>query len=166
MKRLMVLAAGAGVAMIMFSAGVAEAQGAPNVSGKKYSDAVTALKSAGFTAKVAAKVGDLLPEDDCVVSSQTTSSPGSSFGPSQFAPAEGNNKMVLLSLNCNATLASSTDAGNSVASPEGREAAKIRKNVEWQRTPDGQVWCEQNKAQHPDWGWADDPKLAGCQGGG
>ena len=163
MNRLIVLAAAAGVAMSMLSAGAAGAQGAPDVTGQKYSEATAALKKAGFTAKLAAKVGDQLSQDDCLVSSQAVLSSTSSFGPSQFQGGVGNN-IVMLSLNCNPTLASAGTAGNSAASPEGQVAKKIQAIVEFERTPGGQTWCEETKIQYPNWGWNSDPKLAGCQG--
>jgi hypothetical protein len=57
-NRLMILVVAAGVAMSMLSAGAAGAHGAPDVTGKKYSEATATLKSAGFTARLAATVGD------------------------------------------------------------------------------------------------------------
>ena len=73
----------------------------------------------------------------------------------------------MLSLNCDGTLASAGNAGNSAASPEGRAAKKEQdKSVEWQRTPAGQKWCAQDKAQKPEWSWDTDPRLAGCRSGG
>jgi hypothetical protein len=157
----MILAAAAGAAMILFSTGVACAQGSPSVSGKKFSEASATLQGAGYTVKVSAVVGDRLPQTDCVVTGQSDSAPPA-FGPSQFNA--GKDKTVLLSLNCNAAVASATDAGNSAASPEGQATKKDQKDVEWQRTPDGQKWCEDTKAQHPEWDWKSS-KLAGCQGG-
>ena len=163
MNRLIVLAAAAGVAMSMFSAGAAGAQGGPDVTGSKYSDAAATLKNAGFTARVGTTVGDQLSQNDCVVSSQTVLASTSSFGPSQFKGGGGNN-IVMLSLNCNGTLASGGNAGNSAASPEGQLAKKIQATVEWERTPGGQTWCEESKIQYPKWDWSGSPKLAGCRG--
>ena len=153
----MVLAAAAGAAMTLFS--VADAQGSPSVSGKKYSEASATLSKAGYAVKVSTMVGDQLPQSDCVVTSQQDSLPPS-YGPSQFDAEKG--KTVLLSLNCNAVLASAGEAGNSAASPGGRAAKEVQANVEWQRTPEGQAWCAQAKQQHPDWDWSL-PKLAGCK---
>jgi hypothetical protein len=147
--------------MTLFSTGVAGAQGSPSVSGKKFSEASATLQGAGYTVKVSTMVGDRLPQSDCVVTGQSDSAPPA-FGPSQFNAVKG--KIVVLSLNCNAAVASATDAGDSAASPEGQATKKQQKMVEWESTPDGQKWCEDAKAQHPDWDW-NLPKLAGCQGG-
>ena len=170
LNRLIVLAAAAGVAMSTLSAGAAGAQGAPDVTGKKYSDATATLTNAGFTAKLAAIVGDQLSQDDCLVSSQEVVPSTSPFGPPQFNVGEGgNNKnIVMLSLNCNGGLASAGNAGNSAASPEGRAAKKEQEQegVEWQRTPAGQKWCAQTKVEKPEWSWDTDPRLAGCRSGG
>src|SRR3954469_3857116 len=86
--------------------------GAPGIVGKKYSDASSALKDAGFTAKVGPVFGDAMSQDDCVVTTQRTES----------TPQNGSSSTagttVLLSLNCNSALASAVTPGNSAASPE------------------------------------------------
>jgi hypothetical protein len=164
LKSLMILAAAAGAAMTLIS-GVADAQGSPSVSGKKFSEASTTLQQAGYTVKVSTMVGDQVPQSDCIVTSQQDSAPAA-FGPSQFNLVK--DKTVLLSLNCNAGMASPTGAGYSAASPEGRAVAakELQSKVEWERTAGGQAWCEQNKAQHADWDWETDPHLAGCKSAG
>jgi hypothetical protein len=162
-NRLVVLAAAAGVAMSMFSAGAARAQGGPDVTGSKYSDAAATLKNAGFTVRVGTTVGDQLSQNDCVVSSQTVLASTSSFGPSQFMGGGNNNKIVMLSLNCNADLASAGNAGNSASSPEGRAAKKLQEKLEWERSPEGQAWCGEAKIQYPKWDWSGS-SLAGCRG--
>ena len=110
------LASVAASAMILFTAGVANA-GAPTVVGQKYSDASSALSSASYTAKVGSRFGDGASQDDCVVTSQRTES----------KPQNGNDSTtgttVVLSLNCNPQEASATKAGYSAGSPEGRAAA-------------------------------------------
>jgi PASTA domain len=166
-NRLMGLIAAAGVAMSMFSAGTAGAQGAPDVTGQKYSEAAAALRSAGFTARLAAKVGDQLSQNDCVVSSQAVLPSTSSFGPAQFNGG-GSGNIVMLSLNCDGAIASAIDPGYSAASSEGRaaKAKQTQENVKWQMTPVGQKWCAESKIRHPEWGWEADPGLAGCRSGG
>ena len=169
MRSFIVMAAAAGAAVTLFSTGVADAQGSPSVSGKKFSEASATLQKSGYTAKVSTMVGDQVPESECVVTSQKDllfSEP--SFGPSQFNTTKNKtDKTVLLSLNCNAAVASATDAGSSAASPEGRAAtaAELKKKVEWERTPKGQAWCEQSKIQHPEWDW-ESPSVAGCNSAG
>jgi hypothetical protein len=165
LKRLMVLSAAVGAAMTVLGAGVAGAQGSPDVSGKTFSDASTTLQNAGYTAKVATTVGSQLTQGDCVVTSQVDTPASTSYGPSQFKTAKAAGaKTVLLSLNCNATLASATDPGNSAASPGGQKEKKLEEGVAWERTPEGQQWCKDTKTQHPDWGWSTDKGLQGCAG--
>jgi hypothetical protein len=144
--------------MIMFGAGVASA-GPHDVVGKTYSEAAAALSGWGFNAKVGPTVGGELSQGACVVVAQRDMKPPSN-GSSQ-AVSDGKT-IVVLSLNCNASVASATNPGNSAASPEGRAAAKLRQKVEWEQSPDGQAWCEQSKKDHGGWNW-DDPSLAGCK---
>jgi hypothetical protein len=160
LTKLIILAVATGAAMTAFGSGVAG--GSPSVSGKKFSEASATLQGAGYTVKVGTVVGDQLSQSDCVVTGQSDSGTPA-FGPSQFSAVKG--KTVLLSLNCNATVASATDAGNSAASPEGMKAAKEQKGIEWERTPDGQQWCKENIKAHPDWGW-NLPWAAGCNSPG
>jgi hypothetical protein len=62
-------AAGEAWAMLLTSA-VASAASSPDVTGKTFSDAQTALKQAGFTAVVANTFGDKLAQGDCKVIGQ------------------------------------------------------------------------------------------------
>jgi hypothetical protein len=163
LKRLMVLVAGAGVVMTIFSAGDAEAQGAPDVSGMAYWKAAKSLRSAGFVVKVSTSVGDQQPQDDCLVSGQSEVPSIDTFGPTQFKPSDNSRKIIVLTLNCNAAVASAGQAGSSAASPEAR-AAELKAQLEWERSKRGQAWCEQKKSEHPEWGWASDPQLQGCIG--
>jgi hypothetical protein len=149
MKKLMVLAAAAGVAMTGFTTGVSSASGAPSVVGKKYSEASQALSDAGYTVTVASRVGDQLAPDDCIVAGQKDSNKPFTVG---------GDKTVLLSVDCNDVL--------SAATPEGKAAKELKEKQEWQQTPDGQQWCADAKEKNPQWNWAGDPRLAGCRGGG
>jgi hypothetical protein len=119
MARLLVsvgVASAAAASMVLIATGVAHA-GAPAVVGKKYSDASSALSSAGYKATIGASFGDTLGQSDCVVTSQhTNSTPQNGSHPTAGTT-------VVVSVNCNATLASAVSAGNSAASPEGRAAA-------------------------------------------
>src|SRR6266849_4027307 len=90
-------AAGAAVSFALVGAGVAGADQAPDVSGKKYSDANTALSKAGFTAVVATTVGDQVPQSDCLVTSQEIQ-PTVNWGPKKYGSSDAKN--VLVSLNC------------------------------------------------------------------
>jgi hypothetical protein len=149
MKKLMIVAAAAGVAMTGFTTGVGSAQGTPNVVGKKYSEASQTLSDAGFTQSIETRVGDALADANCIVSGQRDSN-------KPFAV--GGDKAVLLSLDCNDVV--------SATSPQGRAAKKQQETVEWQQTPDGQQWCADAEIKHPDWNWASDAGLAGCRGNG
>jgi hypothetical protein len=109
---------GASVVLMPLSFGVAAAGAAPNVVGRAYSDASGVLSAAGFTPVLSTVIGDRKSLSDCVVVNQvprTVQPPENSAG-----SATGE---VLLSLNCEASVASATSPGNSLASPEGRKAA-------------------------------------------
>jgi hypothetical protein len=119
--------------MAMLGSGVATAD---DYSGETYADAAAAISSSKGTPVMASRIGDTVPQDQCVVTrSQKV--------------ADGNK--VLLYLNCNATMASATDPGYSAASPEYRAAQKKQSSVEWKRTPEGQQWCKWADKVHPEW---------------
>lgn len=114
--------ASAAVVAVLVAAGPAQAASSPTVVGQKYSDAKGALAGAGYTIVVSTTVGDELVRDDCVVTHQQdrTVPPPENTGASAT-------KQTLLSLNCDAAVASATKPGNSLASPEGRAAAAAAK---------------------------------------
>ena len=101
------------VSMASFGAGIAAAD---DYAGQTYAAATSALSAASLKGVIATRVGDTLPQDQCVVTH------------SRNAPWIKGNKFkavsdtVLLYLNCNATVASARTPGNSAASPEGRAA--------------------------------------------
>ena len=99
-------------------AATAEAKTSPNVVGKKYGDASSALSSAGFTPVVSTTVGDRMAWSNCIVFHQRDRSmpppPNSSGSPTN---------QTMLSLNCDQAVASATVPGNSLGTPEGRSAA-------------------------------------------
>jgi hypothetical protein len=99
-------------------AALASAKSSPNVVGQKYSDASSALTSAGFNPVVSTTVGDRLAWADCIVYNQRDRSvppPANSSG----SPTS----QTLVSLNCDAPVASAKIPGRSLGSPEGRAAA-------------------------------------------
>jgi hypothetical protein len=99
--------------MALFGTGVAAAD---DYAGQTYTDASSAASRAGLSVAVAGRVGDKLSQADCVVSRSQTA---------PFASAnEGAHvdRQVQFYLNCNGIYASATTPGNSLASPEGREA--------------------------------------------
>ena len=117
MKKSIVLSAGSVVAasacMGLFGTGVAAAD---SFAGQTYADAASAASNAGLTSIVAARVGDKLTTDDCVVTR------------SQVAPFNSANDgnhvsgKVQFYLNCAGAYATATNPGASLGSPEGREA--------------------------------------------
>jgi hypothetical protein len=114
-KKLMVVGAGAigAVALSTLLGGAVAA--ADDYAGQTYADAASAASDAGETVTVASRVGDKLSEDDCLVTRSqntpfTSAVDGSSVDGIQFY------------LNCNGGVASATQPGNSLASPEGRTA--------------------------------------------
>jgi hypothetical protein len=101
------------VSMAVLGTGVAAAD---DYTGQTYGDASSAISGAGKKAVIASRTGDTLSEDKCVV---TSSESAPWIKGDNFAPVTDT---VLLHLNCNASVASAKDPGNSVASPQGRAA--------------------------------------------
>jgi hypothetical protein len=101
------------VSMAFFGAGIAAADG---YAGQTYSDASKAISDAGQKAVIASRAGDTLSDDDCIV---THSESAPWIKGDDFAPVTDT---VLVYLNCNATVATAKDPGNSAGSPEGRAA--------------------------------------------
>jgi hypothetical protein len=116
-KKSLVLSAGSAVAasalMALFGTGVAAAD---DYAGQTYADASSAASDAGQTVVVAARVGDKLSQDECLVTRSQTA---------PFASANDGahvSDQVQFFLNCNGGYATATNPGASLASPEGREA--------------------------------------------
>jgi hypothetical protein len=99
--------------MGLFGTGVAAAD---DYAGQTYADASSAASSAGQSVVVAARVGDKLSQDECLVTrSQTAPFASANDG----AHVDG---QVQFYLNCNGGYATATNPGASLASPEGRDA--------------------------------------------
>jgi hypothetical protein len=116
-KKSIVLSAGSAVAasalVALFGTGVATAD---DYAGQTYADASSAASDAGQTVVVAAKVGDKLSQDECLVTRSQTA---------PFSDADDGahyDSQVQFYLNCNAGFATATTPGNSMLSPAGREA--------------------------------------------
>jgi hypothetical protein len=99
--------------MAFFGSGVAVAD---DYSGQTYGDATKAISDAGKKAVIASRAGDTLTDDQCTV---THSQSAPWVKGDDFSPVTDT---VLLYLNCNATVATAKDPGNSAASPEGKAA--------------------------------------------
>jgi hypothetical protein len=113
----------AAVAFVLAESPVAIADSSTDVTGQKYSDAQGVLSGAGMKPVVETTVGDQKAWPDCIVTrtqKRTVQPPPNSSG-SQTTE-------MLVSLNCEATVASATTPGNSAASPEGRAAAASAKS--------------------------------------
>jgi hypothetical protein len=116
-KKLFVIGSGSAVVAVaasaaLFGAGVAAA--APDVVGDTYADAEEAISDDGDSAVVAARVGDKLDQDDCIVTN--------AWDASFLRIDESSSGEVMLALNCNGAYATATNPGTSVQHPLGREA--------------------------------------------
>jgi hypothetical protein len=111
-------AAAAALAALAISGSGVAAAASTDVTGQKYSDAQGALSSAGLKPVVETVVGDQKAWPDCVV----TRAQKRTVQPPENSSGSATNEM-LLSLNCEAGIATATTPGNSAASPEGRAAA-------------------------------------------
>lgn len=117
-----IMSAAAAAAVLVVGSGMAQAKSSPDVVGKKYSDATSALSDAGFTPVVSTTVGDRLSQADCVVTHQQDRTEAAVANSSGSTVSQ-----TLISLNCDAAVASNKKPGNSVGSPEGREAIESAK---------------------------------------
>jgi hypothetical protein len=101
------------VSMAIFGTGIATAD---DYAGQTYGDASKSISDAGKKAVIASRAGDTLTDDQCIV---THSQSAPWIKGDDFAPVTDT---VMVNLNCNATVASAKDPGNSAGSPEGRAA--------------------------------------------
>ncbi len=141
MKRLTALDAGVlamtAASTIFVTPGIAAAD---DYAGQKYSDVSSKLADANLKGVIATRTGDLLSDNDCIVTS------------SEKAPwIKGDNfsavtDTVLLNLNCNAGVASATQAGNSAGSPEGKAAIAAAQQQAQQEQQ--QAAADQTKTKH------------------
>ena len=118
--------------MALTGTGVAAAASSPNVVGQKYSDATGTLGGAGYKPIVQSTVGDKLAWSDCVVTRQqdrTVQPPPNTSGSAT--------NETLLALNCDASVASAKEPGNSLGSPEGRAAAAAAASASATAAPGG-----------------------------
>ena len=136
MKKSVVLGISAvGVAAASFAIfGSGTASATNEYAGQTYADAAQAISDAGQSAVIATRVGSFLPTDQCAV----TGSRSANFLDSSGTNAGGK---VLLYLNCNNSFAAAGVPGNSIGSPEGRQA---RADYE-QKLADAQAQAQQNE---------------------
>lgn len=125
----------AALSTMMLTPGIAAAD---DYAGQKYSDVTSKLADAKLTGVIATRSGDLVDDDDCMV---TSSEKAPWIKGDDFAPVTDT---VLLNLNCSAGVASAKESGNSKASPEGRAAiAEAQKDQE-----QAQATANQAKVKH------------------
>jgi hypothetical protein len=103
-------------ALAISGSGVALAD--TDVTGQKWSDAQGTLSGAGEKPVISTTVGDQKAWPDCIV----TRTQKRTVQPPENSSGSATNE-VLVSLNCDASIASATAPGNSAASPEGKAAA-------------------------------------------
>jgi hypothetical protein len=138
MKAVAGVVATAVVSTMVLTPGVAAA--ADDYAGQKYSDVTSKLADSKLTGVIATRTGDLLNDDDCMV---TSSEKAPWIKGDDFAPVTDT---VLLNLNCNSGVASAKTSGNSKASPEGRAAiAEAQKEAQQEQQ---QAAADQAKAKH------------------
>jgi len=141
-----------GASLALASAGAASAA-PPSVVGMTYDKATAALSKAHIPAEIATRTGTELKQGDCIVFDQLLR-PASSrkeLGSSGTVKEQSTPATLMLSLNCNAPIASAGQAGNSAASPAGRAAKDQQAAVAYRQTPEGQVACAQLKKKHPEY---------------
>ncbi|MCX2928787.1 hypothetical protein ORI20_00775 [Mycobacterium sp. CVI_P3] len=117
MKKPLLLGLGAvGVATATFAIfGSSVASATNEYAGETYADAAQAISDSGQSPTIATRVGSFLPTDQCMV----TGSRSANFLDSSGTSGGGR---VLLYLNCNNNFAAAGVPGNSIGSPEGRQA--------------------------------------------
>ena len=121
MNKLLIISAGSvgatAISIGLFGTGVATAD---EYDGQTYADAAAAIEESGGTPIVVTRIGDKLPQDECiVVGSADQSFVRPMTDDVYFETSSGD---VRLSLNCNGGYASATNPGASLLSPAGREA--------------------------------------------
>jgi hypothetical protein len=112
------------VLLAAFGTGVAGADDA--FAGKTYAVAAKALDGSGMKAIIVTRVGNVLPDDQCVV---TRSQLSLRIPQNRLTPRPP--PAILLFLNCNAGVASAGTSGNSAASPEGRAAQTVQETADF-----------------------------------
>ena len=127
----------AGLSTMMLTPGIAAAD---DYAGQKYSDVTSKLADSDLTGVIATRSGDLLDDDDCIV---TSSEKAPWIKGDDFAPVTDT---VLLNLNCSAGVASAKSSGNSKASPEGKAAiAQAQQEAQQEQA---QAAADQAKVKH------------------
>lgn len=129
--------------------GTGAATAAPDVIGKTYGEAKGILGQAGLSPVVATVVGDRAEQDQCFVVSTTAMTPLDSSGD----PAAYN--QIQVNLNCYVGQSDRRTPGYSKAnnSPEAvaTRATQEATTKKWKASEQGQKWCAEFEAEHPEW---------------
>jgi len=135
----------AALSVAMVGSGIASADA---LAGNTYADAAAKISSWKGTPVIATVSGDQLATDDCIVTS---------WHKSKFLDSAGRNdrpQEYLLTLNCNNSVASPGNPGNSAMSKEGAAAKRAQEK-------DQQMVAAINK--NPPWCHKSKDNLANCQ---
>jgi hypothetical protein len=129
--------------------GAGPAVAAPDVVGKTYGEAKGILGQAGMSTVVVTVLGDRVEQDQCYVTSTTQMTPLDSSGD----PAAYN--QVQVNLNCYVGQSDKKTPGYSKGnnSPEAvaTRATSAAAREKWLASDQGQKWCVDSEAAHPDW---------------
>lgn len=137
---------GAAALALTLNCGIAAAE--PSVIGKQYGEAKGILSQASLVPVVATVVGDRVPQDQCfVVSTSKVTARDSSGSPTT--------NQIQVNLSCYARPADRVTPGFSRAnaSPDAKavRTAADEASRKWKQSSDGQAWCAETLAEHPDW---------------
>lgn len=135
------------VTLLALNTAVANAD--PDVVGKQYGEAKGLLYQANLRPVVSTIVGDRVAQDQCFVVSTSKVTARDSSG-------VATTNQVQVNLNCYARPADRTTPGFSKAnlSPDAvavRETG-IEATKKWKQSEEGQEWCAETAAEHPEWG--------------
>jgi hypothetical protein len=119
-----IVAVGSTALTLLGTAGGLSTAETDHLVGMTYGKASAMVSTWGAKTVIETIVGSRLASDDCIVSSSQKSS---------FRDINGAQRSAtyLINLNCNGSVASATQPGNSVGSPAGRTAAKNIATGHW-----------------------------------
>ena len=125
------------------SFGTGTASALPDVVGGLYKDVRATLANAGYSVRIAGRVGNKATDDDCVVDRAQQFMDIDGYG-----NARGNIAWVYL--NCYANVASKWAPGYSAGSPQGRVALDMQEQAQEQAAAENQAEQAAAEGQVPD----------------
>ena len=145
MKRLVVVGI---TATALMAASQAASWAEPDVIGKQYAEAKGMLGKSGLTPIVSTVVGDRVPQDECFVVSTSKVTSRDSSG-------RATNNQVQVNLSCYGGSADGRapgySKGNNDASAVAVRDERDRLTKAWKASAQGQKWCAEFEAEHPEW---------------